>query len=289
MDPFSLKFDDDRLEKRFWASWRVALLVGDGVDAVTSSGGAALMLLNRFGNVDWEFMQQHSEIWWAFAGVAVIRLANLAAMLVARQHYLRHRFAFYAALKIYMSVVAPRFLWLALQQAGLHSWALLGGRDGRVDSYKGILRALLLLTGALSSINEMLLPPFRLPWRLMAPMHLLHRGALTVAGHPGLVRLLGVFPRLAQDARLICRAVHSIPLMIFGLLHGNKIVIDACIGDRALSSTALFSSLVLALVGPLVYAYAGSQLAACWRVACRIMGCISDAPLPRQAGRCSLS
>ena len=256
MDPFTLAFHSPRLEQRFWGSWSRAMVIGDVLDATTSAAGATLMLLNRLGQARWDFIR--GDLRWLIVGILLARLANLAWLLAARRSYLRHRFLFYAALKLFMAAyLSPRFVWLALRQTGPHSWVVLGGRNGTVDSHSGIVRALLLPTGAYSIFHELLLPPFRLPWRLMAPLHLLHGAGLVVAGHSGTVRLLGIFPQLTEDARAICRAVHNAaPLLLTGLMY-NPGAGEACAGTMALSTAALFTAIVFNLVVPLVYAYAG--------------------------------
>jgi hypothetical protein len=167
--PLTLRIRDAKLEQRFWDSWALPMLIGDVADASISATCGTLMLLNRLGKlVRWDFVS--GDLWWLVLAVVLARLVNIAAVLLARRSYLRHRFTFHAALKLFMCCcVSPRFMWLSVQQLGPHSWAMLGGRDGRVESHQGIVRALLLLNSAYSCLNLMLLPPFRLPWRLMAP------------------------------------------------------------------------------------------------------------------------
>jgi hypothetical protein len=255
MDPVTLTFRDPHLEARFWASWQRATTIGDVLDASSSALGCTLMLLNRLGQVRWDFIR--GDLRWLIVGILLARLANLAWLVAARRHYLRHRFSFYAGLKLYMAAfLSPRFIFLALKQTGPHSWVVLGGRDGTVDSFTGTVRALLLPTGAYATFHECLLPPFRLPWRLMAPLHLLHGTGLVAAGYSGTVRLLGLFPRLSQDARAICQAVHGAQLLLTGMARDTGTG-DPCAGANALGATALFTSLVLILVVPLVVVYAG--------------------------------
>jgi hypothetical protein len=117
---------------------------------------------------------------------------------------------------------------------------------------------MLVPTGAYGCMNEMLLPPFRLPWRLVAPLHTLHGGAIILATYPDVARLLGAGPRLSRDARAICDAVHDTTLLIAGLLHDGASR-AACAGASALSSAMLFCSVALALVLPQVYSYAGAR------------------------------
>ncbi len=254
MDLFTLRLHDRQLEQRFWDSWALPMLIGDVVDAGMSATFGTLILLHRLGHVRWGFVK--GDLWWLVLAVVLCRLVNVAAVLLARRGYLRHRFTFHAALKLYMTCLSPVFLASGLPQIGPHSWAWLGGRDGRVESHQGIVRALLLPTGAYGCMNEMLLPPFRLPWRLMAPLHLLHGAGLIVASYPHIVRLLGLFPRLSSDARAICEAVHSVVFGLSGFLSDSD-PWGACAGSRALSSTALFAAIILNLVVPLVYAYGG--------------------------------
>jgi hypothetical protein len=254
MDPFTLRLADDLEERRFWASWTLPMLLGDLVDASMSAAFGTLILLHRLGHVRWDFVR--GDLWWLVLAVVGVRLANIALLLLARRGYLRHRFAFYAALKVYMACLGPRFLGAGLPQVGPHSWAWLGGRGGKVESWEGIVRALLLPTGAYCSMNEMLLPPFRLPWRLMAPLHLLAGVGVIVATYPDIVRLLGLFPRLSRDALTICDACHGATLLVTGLVH-DRGPAGPCTGQKALSWAALFSSIVLNLVVPLVYAYGG--------------------------------
>jgi hypothetical protein len=245
-----------------------------------------LMLLNRLGTVRWDWIQ--GDMRWHLLAVMLLRLASIAMLLAARERYLRSRHTFYAALKAYALIAGPYFLRPGLKQMGPHSWAILGGRDGRVEPVRGIVRALLLPTGAHSCLNDTVLPPFRLPWRLMAPLHLLHGAHLVCTTHRDVVRLLGLFPQLGRDARTICEAVHDATFLLTGLVtRGSGESGGPCAGAKALSWTALFSSAVLVLLVPLVYAYAGARpccsswLARLLRAVCRFCCASSHPPLPK--------
>jgi hypothetical protein len=253
MDLYTLRLRDADMERRFWASWSVPMLVGDVLDAISATVCGTLLLLHRLGSVRWDYVVGH--IWWLVLGVVLSRIATIALVLTARQSYLRNRFALHAALKLYLIYLSPRFLGPGARQMGPHTWVVLGGKDGKVETSAGIVRALLLPTGAYLAMNHMVLPPFRLPWRLMAPLHLLHGAGTIAVSHRHVARLLGLFPRLTQDAHAICNLGHSAMFLLSGCLPDRNLQ-AACAGPMALSWTALFASLVLVLVVPLLYAYA---------------------------------
>jgi hypothetical protein len=164
-DLSTLRLRDADLERRFWASWSVPMLVGDVFDAISATAWGTLILLHRLGSVRWDFVRG-SICWWMVLGVVLSRIATIAMVLTARKSYLQLRFVLHASLKIYLIYLKPRLFGAGVPQMGPHTWAVLGGKDGKVETSAGIVRALMLPTGAYFSMNHMVLPPFRLPWRL---------------------------------------------------------------------------------------------------------------------------
>jgi hypothetical protein len=205
MNAFTLQLPAGQ-EEAFWQTWQQAILVGDAIGAVITGCVAYLKLSNKMGKFNWGFLQK-SDLGKHLICLAVARQLQLLLILLARPVYYRHRVAISIALKAYVSLyLGPEMLRVGLQQARPERTIKWLGINGQLQSYASLCRALLLPTGVYLSIFEVF-EYYKMPFRAWLPLQLLWALRVVPATWPLVVRLVGFFDSLVQEADALCAAV----------------------------------------------------------------------------------
>lgn len=261
MNPVTLTLRG-HLETSFWESYRSSLVWVDVAAAMKVCVQVVIVDLNIFGLLPWDLVATRPSLVYFYTFMMVVRLSQLFFIGAARQRYWTYRLVVNLFIKVYVAFIITQSIYAGTQRPGFWDVDWLGGSKDVITARSAILRALLLPTGALNAVDDVIM--HQLPFRLMLLPQVIVTVLLVHAGWSPITKLLHFHPKLTADAIHWCEVARQGIGIVTGMGSIKEgLPATPCNDPTVLSRAVLTTQLIFIFLLPLWLAYIMESRAKC--------------------------